>query len=137
MQFKRVYHPADLWEEIDANMWGSVTNKKKYLNAAIKFTGDHKRYGRFMMRVVNEWPFSCENALTDENLNRRAWVGHAACAMALGCPEAITREAWGHLAGYQQDLANAQADNAIKVWEENYAEEKNIKIHKSMERPLL
>lgn len=134
---KRVYHPVHLWEEIEANMWGSVNNRKRFLKAAIDFTGDHKRYGRFMLRVVNEWPISCENALTDLSMNRRAWIGHAATALALGCPEDITREAWSFLTQTQQEQANAQADNAIKIWEEEYAKAKNIDLHRDMEGSLL
>lgn len=134
---KRVYHPICDWEEIEANMWGTVKNKKRALASAVDFTGDHKKYGRFMLRVIREWPISCENALTDLSMNRRAWIGHAATALALGCPEDITREAWGSLSKSQQDRANAQADNAIRIWEDNYAKDKNIELHRNMDDSLL
>lgn len=126
MKFKRAYHPYWDWEEINANMWGSVSNRASYLRKAIKFTGDHKRYGRFMMRVVKEWPISCENALTDYSLNRKAWVGHAACAMALGCPEDITRQAWSELTDEQRLLANREAARAIQHWERSYAKSNGL-----------
>jgi hypothetical protein len=113
----RIYHPYTLWEEIAANMWGDVDDVRGYLERAIEFTGDHSLYGRYMERVVREWRYSCENALTDLHLNRRAWVGHAACAMALGCPEDITRRAWGYLTDEQRLLANEQAERAIRLWE--------------------
>lgn len=121
MKFKRVYHPYWDWEEIEHNMWGEVANRKAALKKAVKFTGDHKLYGRFMMRVINEWPKSCENALTDYSLNRKAWVGHAACALAHGIPENITREAWGLLTDEQRILANREAERAIQQWEMRYA----------------
>ena len=121
MKFNRVYHPYWDWEEVDANMWGYVKNRSAFLRKAIDFTGDHKKYGRFMLRVVSEWPVSCENSLTDYNLNRKAWVGHAACAMAIGCPEDITREAWGKLSDEQRLLANREAARAIQRWERDYA----------------
>ena len=114
------------WEEIQTNMWGSVDNKKLWLKKATKFTGDHCLYGRFMIRVVNEWPISCENALTDGFINRRAWIGHAACALAINCPESITREAWGQLTNEQQFLANKKADDAIRLWEYNYSKSKGL-----------
>lgn len=113
---KRVYHPIEQWEEIAANMWGDVDDKKAFLQAAIDFTGDHVKYGSYMMRVVNEWTISCENALTDPALNKRAWVGHAACALAIGCPEDITREAWKYLTDEQRLLANKAATRAIREW---------------------
>jgi hypothetical protein len=107
-------------------MYGTVEDRKKWLKKAIEFTGDHKKYGRFMMRVVNEWPVSCENALTDYLMNRKAWVGHAAVALALECPEDITREAWGHLSDEQQLLANKEAERAIQTWEHNYFKSKGL-----------
>jgi hypothetical protein len=114
---KRIYHPYWDWEELDYNMWGAVNDKKTYLKRAIKFTGDAPLYGRFMMRVANEWTNSCEHNLSNTTQNRRAWIGHAACALAIGCPEDITRKAWGFLSQDQQDKANDKADSAIKHWE--------------------
>ena len=132
----RVYHPVHLWEEItQSNMWGEVDDRKAMLQRAIEFTGDHKLYGSYMFRVIREWPYSCENALTDRMLNRKAWIGHAACAMAIGCPEDITRKAWGFLTYEQRTLANRQAATAIRQWEENYRESKGLCPH--VEGPML
>ena len=122
----RVYRHYMEWEEISHNMWGTVTNKKKYLKKAIEFTSDHRLYGRFMIKVVDEWPVSCENALTDYSLNRNAWIGHAACALAMGCPEDIVREAWKELSYEQQSLANNEARRAIREWEYAYRKNKGI-----------
>lgn len=120
MRLERIYHPYWDWEEIDSNMWGVVENRARYLKLAIEFTGNHKTYGRFMRKVAEKWRFSCENALTDRTINRKAWIGHAACAMALGCPEDITREAWKELSCEQQLLANKEAERAIQAWEYSY-----------------
>lgn len=124
--FKRVYHPYDQWEEMAFNMWGSSLNKAKDLKLAIDFTGNHKLYGSFMMKVIKQWPISCENALTDSYLNKKAWVGHAAVALALRIPESITRQAWGRLSDEQQLLANREAEAAIRQWENNYRKSKQL-----------
>jgi len=131
----RVYHPVNEWEEIEANMWGEVSNRSAFLKKAIAFTSDHKKYGRFMIKVTTEWPISCENALTDKNLNRKAWIGHAATALALACPEDITREAWGHLTDDQRTLANREADRAISIWEASRRTGEGIREH--MDREML
>jgi hypothetical protein len=110
-------------------MWGEVQDRAGMLQKAIEFTGDHKRYGSYMVRVVNEWPNSCANALTDPALNRRAWVGHAACAMALGCPEDITRHAWSYLSNEQRILANGEAERAIQSWEKRLREGLGVREH--------
>lgn len=114
----RIYHSHEKWEEVAAGMWKSVPVelKEDLLVKAIEFTGNAELYGSFMMRVTTEWPFSCEHNLTAD-INRQAWIGHAAVALAFGCPEDITRMAWHHLTQEQQDKANAKADAAIRAWE--------------------
>lgn len=121
---ERVYHPYWLWEETHTNMWRQVEDRAEWLQRAIEFTGDARTYGDWMLEVVREWPYSCEHNLTNLTQNRRAWIGHAACALAFNCPEDIVREAWGHLSEMQQRLANRKADEAIEIWEANYAKEK-------------
>lgn len=117
-RFKRVYRCVCEWEEVKHNMWGSVEYAPQALARAIEFTGDHVLYGSYMMRVVSEWEVSCENALTDYSLNRKAWVGAAACALGFQCPEDIVRKAWGYLSDEQRTLANRQAAIAIGDWED-------------------
>lgn len=135
MKLKRIWLPIDCWEEIRFNMWGDVSNRRLFLQRAVIFTGNHRLYGRYMQRVTLEWPNSCINALTDYNLNRKAWIGHAACALALLCPEDITRQAWGLLTDEQRILANRQASRAIQSWEMRYRASLGIRAH--MANPLL
>ena len=116
---KRVYHNYRDWEEYHAGMWRILhgDEAKEYLDKAIAFTGDAELYGEWMLRVIEAWPISCEQHLTARSMNRQAWVGHAACCLAIGCPEEITRLAWHQLTQQQQDEANAKADAAIVAWE--------------------
>ena len=127
MKLDRVYHPYTEWEEVAHGMWAQVENKKERLEMAVSFTGDHRLYGSFMIRVISEWKISCENALTDGALNQRAWVGHAACALGIGCPEDITRHAWGLLTDEQRLLANREADRAIRIWRSNYKQDSQLR----------
>lgn len=124
-QLIRVYHPYWLWEENNYNMWGYVKDKKEFLAKAIEFTGDHEMYGIWMMKVVKKWKYSCEHNLSNITQNRKAWIGHAACALAFKCPENIVREAWGHLSDEQQELANNEASKAILFWEKKYGKTKD------------
>lgn len=116
----RIYHPYHLWEEVQFDMWGSVKQRDKYLKAAIDLSKDHKRYGSYMKRVVENWKYSCEHNLTNLTQNRKAWLGHAAASLAIGCPEDIMREAWGYLTQGEQDAANAEAEKYIREWEERH-----------------
>lgn len=126
-QIKQVWLDVREWEEVAHNMWGEATDKKAALDVAIAFTSDHKLYGHYMRRVCNEWPVSCENALTDPYLNQKAWVGHAAVALAHSIPEDITREAWRYLTHEQKYLANQEAERAIAAWKERYIKDRGLR----------
>lgn len=118
-----IWHPWWLLEEVNANMWGSVSHRKTWVQIAVAFTGNHELYGEWMRRVADCWKHSCEHALTKGG-DKRPWIGHAAVAMAIGCPEDIVREAWGHLTEDQQIKANAKATEAIEYWREKHAKER-------------
>jgi len=126
VKLPRVYRPVSEWEECDYNMWGEVNSHNETLENAIAFTSNHRLYGKYMRRVTRQWPISCENALTDYNLNRKAWLGHAACALYAKIPEWITREAWRELTDEQQLLANNQARSAIQSWENRYRKDHKL-----------
>lgn len=111
-------------------MWKSVYGEDRdiLIKRAIEFTSNAKLYGSFMMRIITEWPYSCEHNLTDTSMNRQAWIGHAACCLAIACPEDITRIAWHQLTKQQQDEANLEADNAIKKWEEKHCQKDSLQM---------
>ena len=110
-----IWHPYWLLEEVEANMWGSIAHRGTWRDIAVAFTGNAELYGEWMRRVADEWKFSCEHNLTKSG-DKRPWIGHAAVARAIGCPEDIVREAWGHLSTEQQDAANQKATEAIAYW---------------------
>lgn len=120
---RKIWHHYLKWEDYQNGMYRTLSGdeKREYLKTATDFTGNAELYGSWMLKVLEAWPVSCEQNLTDTGMNRRAWVGHAACCLATSCPEDITREAWGSLTQQQQDDANAKADQAIAIWESRYA----------------
>lgn len=116
------YYPYTEWEDWQNGMWRKVSQEeeKTFLDHAIKFTGNDKLYGEWMLKVVEQWPRTCDHNLSDEEHSGRAFIGHAACCLAFNCPEYITREAWGYLSKKQQDKANAAADIAIATWKSKH-----------------
>jgi hypothetical protein len=132
---EQVWHPWYEWEEIAHNMWGTVDDRRAMLKRAVVFTGDHVLYGSFMERVIVEWPISCENALTDPHLGHRSWIGHAACALAMHCPEDIVRQAWGVLSSEQKLLANQKADGAVAAW--RYNRQQGIGVGRTVDEQML
>lgn len=129
---KRVWHPYTAWEEVSRGMWRQVRGdeRRRLLRESIEFTGNAEKYGAAMLRVIEEWPISCEHNLTELGQNRRAWLGHAACCLAIGCPEDVTREAWGHLTEEQRVAADRKALSAILAWQSAYKHGQRVLVIK-------
>lgn len=118
------YVPYWEWEDWLNGMWRKLPKDQEgdWLAKAIDFTGDHIRYGNAMKRVVNEWPRTMLNGLTNISINRRAFLGHCACTLEINCPEYITRKAWKQLTNMQRYLADKVAQETINEYERNYRE---------------
>ena len=105
-------------------MWRRVNSRsrKEYLKRAASLMKNTNRFYEAMKRVTDEWIISCEKNLTNNNLNRIAWLGQAACCIASGCPQEITRNIWCTLTEEEQNLANKVAARAILEWESKFGD---------------
>ncbi len=72
-----------------------------------------------MNRVLDEWKYSCEHNLSNESLNKIAYLGQAACCLYSEIPSTITMEAWSLLSEGVKDRSNSIALKIIKKWELN------------------
>lgn len=126
-KLQQIYHHYEKWEEYHCGMWRIVTGEEriKMLKKAIEFIGNTQLYGKYMMKVLDQWPASCEQNMTCSSLNRQAWIGQAACCLSTGSPESVTRAAWRFLTKQQQDEANHKADLAITEWERRFFKQQN------------
>lgn len=113
----RTYHPYWEWEEVEANMWGSVKDKQSAIYNAAGFMSNTERFVESMEKVIGAWTKSCEHNLSNLQSNRKAWLGWAAVAYELNLPAEITRLAWGMLTDDKRDLANQGAEEVIRMWE--------------------
>jgi hypothetical protein len=138
---KRIWVPYWFWEDYRNGMWKKLPIEKEsvMLEQCIEFTGDYRKYGEVMMKVVSLWDFTMSHNLTNTSMNRLAFIGHCACTLEFQCPEYITRRAWKELSEQQQNKANAKAQKALEWWIENkYNYEKMYKrIRKRLETEML
>jgi hypothetical protein len=122
MKINRKYHHYEKWEDFQSGMYANVEtkNKSEAFKKCLEFIKSDAFFNA-MERVIYEWPFSCEQNLTNINSNRVAWIGQAACTIALAIPEDITRQAWGNLEKSKKRKANRKAELVISKWEKMYA----------------
>lgn len=111
-----------MWEDYINGMWSKLKPEDEIiiLPEIVSFTGNHILYGKSMIRAVNEWPITCNQNLSNPDINQRAFIGHCGCCIEKGYPEYMVRRAWWMLSEEQRVLADKQADIAIKYWQDNY-----------------
>jgi len=106
-------------------MWEHCVDEEESLKNILPLMKHSGRFGDQMLLVIMRWKYSCEHNLTNHGQNRVAWLGQAACAMAQGTPEYITRKAWGFLTQDEQKAANRRAERAIEIWEKRQKKRPN------------
>lgn len=115
---ERVFHHYEDLEEYHAGMWRIVRGKERQNNieAAADLMRCPDEFKEAMCQALTDWPKSCEAALTSEDSNRIAWLGHAGCCIATGSPEENTRAGWHTLNQAEQDEANRVAGEVLNAW---------------------
>jgi hypothetical protein len=131
---ERIFHSYELWEDYKNLMYSDrdLLGKDKLVIKSINLLSDVNEFYKVMLLVIDNWKYSCENNLTNNNKNRKAWLGAAACSFNHKCPEYLTRVAWSLLDKKVQDKANNIAQKIIEQYEA-----KNRKIHQELGTTML
>ena len=116
---KRIYHTWEKWECYPAGFYenqppAGITPEEAPERYAA-FLADTPAFEAALSRVVSEWKNSCEHYLTNENMNRIAWLGQASACIALGLPAAF-RGGFHRLSEDDQRIANETALRWLNVW---------------------
>lgn len=115
----RVFHTWDKWECYRAGFYAEHPphgmSREEGEEEYRAFLADPVRFAEALTVVVNEWVHSCEHYLTNERMNRIAWLGQAAVAQALGIPS-ICRGGYHRLDERQRAAADAMALEFLNSW---------------------
>lgn len=114
---ERIFHHYNKWEDFHHGMYNEdKTDRKNRVQLAASVLGTPSTCEEAMRMVVANWPIATEFNLSNAEINRRAWLGQAACSIYANVHEDETREAWGLLTIEQRTKANAIATKIIKEW---------------------
>lgn len=80
---ERIYHTWNKWECFPAGFYSPKPPRKDMTIEQCKrmyaeFLKDDVRFSSAAQDVIKEWRCSCEHYLTNERMNRIAWMGQAA-----------------------------------------------------------
>ena len=114
----RIYHHCDMLEE--APMWGNCkpSETEQLIEKSYDLLRDEASFLSACRKVLKAWPYSSEHNLSAKCLNRRAWMGWAACCVSHQSTEYTTRNAWRFLTDEEQEKANVIAQTVITEWEQ-------------------
>lgn len=116
---KRIYHTWDEWECYPAGFYETRApggmDDEAAREAYREFLVDLPRFRAASLRLLDEWPNSCEHYLSNERMNRIAWIGQASMCLATGIPSRY-RGGFMALTDEQQHAANLVALDALNEW---------------------
>jgi len=119
MKVKRIYYTWDKWECYPAGFyeenipkdWKGGDPEEFYR----KFLSDLPLFEKNLERVITEWKHSCEHYLTNENMNRIAWLGQASVCIYSGLPSRF-RGGYNLLTDEQKVSADEMALKYLNKW---------------------
>jgi hypothetical protein len=116
---KRIYHTYDKWECFPAGFYNpkppGEMSAKQANEAYCAFLRDIPLFEDSLARLLEEWPNSCEHYLSNEKMNRIAWLGQAAVCIHCQIPSGF-RGGFNLLSKDEQQLANEAALRWLNVW---------------------
>ena len=122
----RIYHTWDKWECYPAGFYNNQAPRSLSSDECLEmyraFLADIPRFQAAMARVISEWKNSCEHYLSNECMNRIAWLGQAAMCINTGIP-AQFRGGYNLLTEEQKNNADQAALEILNLWMENNGEQ--------------
>ena len=115
---QRVYHTWDKWECYRAGFYEDRLkdlSKTDCENVYKAFLSQKDSFSDGLEKVIKEWPNSCEHYLTNESMNRIAWLRQAACCIETGVPAAF-RSGYFLLSKEEQKEADNVALKYLNLW---------------------
>lgn len=115
----RIYHTWDKWECYPAGFYATKPPGKMTRDEAEEkyreFLSDIPEFRRVLAKILIEWKHSLEHYLTNDTMNRIAYMGQAAMAYKYGIPSSC-RGGYHRLSSEEQVAADNAALDTINEW---------------------
>lgn len=114
----RIFHTWDKWECYPAGFYESKhpnLSHEESKKIFIDILSDSQKFAEILEKVIVEWKNSCEHYLTNNSMNRIAWLGQAAVCFESGVPSKYSG-AWFEITEQKREEANEVALHYLNVW---------------------
>lgn len=116
---KRIYHMYPKWECYPAGLYEnrpkSNLTDEECEGVYHDLLANIPEFEAALARVTREWKHSCEHYLSNDGMNRIAWLGQAALCIAKGIPAGF-RGGFNLLTPAEQERANESALKYLNNW---------------------
>lgn len=116
---KRIFHEWEDWECFPAGFYNDKPPKGMEASECEQeyrdFLADISRFEAALNRVITEWKNSCEHYLTNEKMNRIAWLGQASMCIETGIPSRFCG-GYNLLDDIQKEAADKKALEYLNKW---------------------
>lgn len=115
---RRIFHPWDRWECYPAGFYSRKPPAGMSVEDAEQAYAGHftnRQFESSISTVLDSWPVSCEQFLTNDQINRIAWLGQASVFLSAGVPKFFKR-AYFHVDERCRMESDWIAANAINRW---------------------
>jgi ParB-like chromosome segregation protein Spo0J len=116
---KRIFHTWEKWECYKAGFYEEQPpagfNQQSAEEFYRDFLSDLPLFEVNLRKVITTWKFSCEHYLTNENMNRIAWLGQASVCIHKGIPSKF-RGGYNLLTDEQKIAADNLALKYLNIW---------------------
>jgi hypothetical protein len=121
---KQIFHHYELWEDYKCGFYNNCSGeqKKELIKKVVDIFSNENLTRKYMEKVISEWKYSLEHNLTNPSINKIAYIGQSACAIAFNIPNTITMEAWRYVSIENRNKADKIALESIKKWKESNKE---------------
>lgn len=115
----RILHTWDKWECYRAGFYAEAppdeVTQEQGEEIYRAFLADAEQFESALRHVTTEWKHSCEHYLTNDRMNRIAWLGQASVAYAHHVP-CCCRGGYHRLTDEQKRIADALALKYLNIW---------------------
>jgi len=115
----RILHTYDKWECHKAGFYGNKPpegmTKDECEEKYTEFLRDIDLFDSVLEKVISEWTKSCEHYLSNDTMNRIAWLGQASLCYKYGIPSCF-RSGYNKLTKDEQYKADIKALEYLNKW---------------------
>lgn len=127
---KRLFKKYTEWEDYKNGMYEMYkTEDEDLIRKSVYLLTNSVLFLEACKLVVKDWKITTSVHLTNNTINKKAWIGQASCNYLYKVPELLTRVAWGKLTKEQQETANNIAETVINSYLNNLENASNTKLH--------